>query len=259
MASQTKVSIADSLDVQESMLPLMPELLKDLWALGCSLSIILDMLARHSISPSMHILDLGCGKGAVSISLARRFGCNVDGLDAFEPFLAIARQKAIEYQVQELCQFNNRDIRVFCQDKHDYDAVILASLGGILGTWPQTIEQLRNQVHPGGVILVDDGFLKNINKTSRKGYEHYRPHDQTLKALTCFGDQIIDEQDTSDLSAEISNQYLEKMQKRSNLLIQQHPELESRCKKYIQDQQDECDFLARHVSGTAWLIRKIKS
>ncbi|MBD3378333.1 methyltransferase domain-containing protein [candidate division KSB1 bacterium] len=258
MTSKTNDSIAESLEVHESLLPLMPELLQDLWALGCSLSTILDMLARHSLSPSMHVLDLGCGKGAVSISIARQFGCKVDGIDAFEPFIAIAREKALEYQVQQFCQFIRADIRDFCQEKHDYDVVILASLGGILGTWPQTIEQLRNQVHSGGVILIDDGFLKNIDKSSRKGYEHYRPHDQTLKALTCFGDQVIDEQDTSDLSAEINKEYLEKMQKRSNLLIQQHPEFESACKKYIQDQADECDFLDHHVAGTAWLIRKSK-
>jgi len=60
---------ADSADI----IPFLPYLLQDLWELGSSGSEMADLLRRHvSITPGFTALDLGCGKGAVSVALASR-------------------------------------------------------------------------------------------------------------------------------------------------------------------------------------------
>lgn len=49
----------------------------------------------------MKILDMGCGKGFVTISLAREFKCPCHGIDAMPVFIYEAEQKAIEYSVSD--------------------------------------------------------------------------------------------------------------------------------------------------------------
>ena len=70
----------------------MPFLLQDLWALGSSVDDILDCLGIPDFTSGVtHLLDLGCGKGAVSVRAAARFGFRMIGLDVMEAFLEDAR------------------------------------------------------------------------------------------------------------------------------------------------------------------------
>jgi 2-polyprenyl-3-methyl-5-hydroxy-6-metoxy-1,4-benzoquinol methylase len=71
------------------MLPYIPYLLQDLWALGSSVEIILKVIKELELPKSAKVLDLGCGKGAVSIQIASRFGFHVTGIDAMEHFFRI--------------------------------------------------------------------------------------------------------------------------------------------------------------------------
>ena len=75
MTDQIEQSIADSLEADQNLLPHMPFLLQDLWALGSSVDHILELTASLDLKPDQtRILDLGCGKGAAAIQIAERFG-----------------------------------------------------------------------------------------------------------------------------------------------------------------------------------------
>jgi len=94
-------SVADSLEADKKLLPYMSYLLQDLWALGSSVDQILDLLSTLSLSQdSAKVLDLGCGKGALSVQIASRFGFDTVGVDAMPEFLKDASKKASEYQVE---------------------------------------------------------------------------------------------------------------------------------------------------------------
>ncbi|MBD3223716.1 MAG: hypothetical protein GF313_03255 [Caldithrix sp.] len=45
--------------------------------------------------------------------------------------------------------------------------MIFASLGGLLGSLPETVGKLRRQVRSGGFMIIDDGFLKRSNPIKR--------------------------------------------------------------------------------------------
>lgn len=60
---------------------------------------------------NLQVLDLGCGKGAVSIKLAKALRCKCHGIDAVPEFIAAAKEKAKEYGVDTLCQFEAGDVR----------------------------------------------------------------------------------------------------------------------------------------------------
>jgi 2-polyprenyl-3-methyl-5-hydroxy-6-metoxy-1,4-benzoquinol methylase len=68
-------NIVRSLDGSDVALrPFLPELLQDLWEIGSSAETMLALMKKHALHllpPPRKILDLGCGKGAISIPIAR--------------------------------------------------------------------------------------------------------------------------------------------------------------------------------------------
>ncbi len=207
MNDDSQKSVANSLEVETKLLPYMPYLLQDIWAMGCSVDQILDLVANLNLpTESVKVLDLGCGKGALSVQIAAKFGFNVTGVDAMPEFLKFAKEKSDEYKVTSLCTFINGDILNYVTDSHDFNIVILAALGGIFGSNKQTFEKLRTQVSPGGYIIIDDGYLKKKPTSNRKGYHHYRNYKETVKEFTSFNDDLISEISTAESSKIINDE-----------------------------------------------------
>lgn len=257
MSKKSNKSIADSLETNERLLPFMPFLLQDLWVLGSSAEIIIKIIEGLKLpSKGTKILDLGCGKGAVSIQIASKFGYEFTGIDAMEPFLGEANGKAKQYNVTQLCEFIEKDIIDYISVERDYDIVIFASVGGIFGSFKNTVAQLRTQVRAGGYMIIDDGYLKNGKSLSRKGYGHYRNHEDTIRELTFYDDKLIREIDTNELSGRINYEYHNLIEKRGKELIALHPELENEIKSYIDLQAEECDVLKNQIDGAVWLLQK---
>jgi len=238
------------------MLPHMPYLLQDLWALGSSVEIILDVIDQLKLSQETKVLDLACGKGAVSIQIASKFGFRVTGIDAMEPFLREAIQKSEEHKVSNLCEFIEDDILNYTLNKHNYDVVILASVGGVFGSLKNTIARLRTQVKNNGCIIIDDGYLKNAEHLNRKGYEHGLNHEESIKALTSSGDELIKEINTDEVSIDINEEYTALIKKRGEELIVSNPEMKAEIDNYIRGQEEECRFLGNEIGGALWLLQK---
>jgi len=257
MNDKIQKSLAASLEVEEKLLPYVSYLLQDLWSLGSSVDQILEFIdSLHLPSATASILDLGCGKGAVCVPIASKFGCKVVGVDFMSEFLEDARNKATEFHVSHLCSFIKHDILDFVVDEHEFDVVILASLGGIFKTFKNTVAKLRTQVKVGGYIVIDDGYLRNRNNLSRKGYGHYRNHETTLRELTAFNDRLIAEINTTAFNRKINEEYLMLIQKRSQELIDQNPELEKDLRNYIRLQTEECEILNTEIEGMIWVLQK---
>ncbi|KPK30919.1 MAG: hypothetical protein AMK69_02140 [Nitrospira bacterium SG8_3] len=257
MSDNIQQSVADSLEVEKKLLPYMSYLLQDLWALGSSVDQILDLLSTLPLSAdTAKVLDLGCGKGAVSVQIAWRFGFHVVGVDAMPDFLRDAHKKSSEYQVSDLCTFIEQDILTYVIDKHDFDVVILASLGGIFVSNKDTIKKMRTQVRPGGYMVIDDGYLKKREFLSRKGYGHYRNYEKTVEELIMFNDRLLTEIPTTEASIKINDEYLKVIESRSIELIDQYPELEEDLSRYLDDQREECDILNSELEGMIWVLKK---
>ena len=87
MSDRIERSISESLEVDRHLLPHMPFLLQDLWALGSSVDHIVDIVDSFNLPENAQILDLGCGKGAVLIQIAAKYGFEVTGIDVMDAFL----------------------------------------------------------------------------------------------------------------------------------------------------------------------------
>ena len=99
-------SIVASLDGRDKkLLPYFPYLMQDLWEIGASPEVIAELIKKHGLDKKKKILDLGCGKGAVSVKLAREFDFSIHGVDAMPEFIVEAYQYAQKYKVEKLCKF----------------------------------------------------------------------------------------------------------------------------------------------------------
>ena len=105
-----------------------------MWELGAIPNDIIHLIEQNiEVTPNTKILDLACGKGAVSINLARAFGCKVKGIDLIPEFIDYAVTKALAYGLQDRCEFIVGDINESVLNENGYDIVILASVGDVLG------------------------------------------------------------------------------------------------------------------------------
>ena len=127
--------LAKSLTAESTeIIPFLPYLLQDLWELGSSPKDMIDLISKNMIiSKNTKILDLACGKGAVSISIAQRFGCQIKGIDLIPDFIDVAKEKSQEYKVESLCEFVAGDINESVEIEKSYDIVILGAVGEVLG------------------------------------------------------------------------------------------------------------------------------
>jgi len=82
------------------------------------------------ISPASKILDIGCGYGAGSITLAKEFRCQSTAIDSIDSNITMARTNAENAQISHLIQFQTEDIFNFDADPEGYDLVLAE--GGVL-------------------------------------------------------------------------------------------------------------------------------
>lgn len=66
------------------------------------------------------VLDVGCGPGHYTVSLAQMGAGQVYGIDFAPGMIALAEAKAEQYQVSESCRFEVRDFFSLSGQKYDY-------------------------------------------------------------------------------------------------------------------------------------------
>ena len=123
MDNSVKEKWAKSLTAETTeLIPYLPYLLQDLWEIGSSPEDIVKLISLHIPNrESFRVLDLACGKGVVSVIIAKELNVHVKGIDIMSEFISYAEQKAKEYNVENLCCFALNDINVSVNEEKDYD------------------------------------------------------------------------------------------------------------------------------------------
>jgi len=249
-------SVAQAMEADVRLLPLLPELLADVWELGPSAEQVVAALASVGVEPGSTVLDLACGKGAVAVALAERLGVRVEGVDAFEPFLRDARELAAERGVADRCRFEQGDIRDRLGREEQNDVALLLSVGPVLGDYQRTIAGLRRLVRPGGVLLIEEGFLADGVPPS-PSTEGYVGHSETVRQLTACGDVVVQELLIPSEEARAVNQRnTERIRRRANLVRSRHPDFAALIDEYVARQERETETLGTEVLCALWALRR---
>jgi cyclopropane fatty-acyl-phospholipid synthase-like methyltransferase len=250
-------SFARSMEASVDVAAYLPELVADLWDMGCVPEAILAVLRPLELPAATRALDLGCGKGAVGITLAAELGFACVGIDLCEPFLEAARAKAEELGVADRCEFRRGDIREAVLRERGHDVVVYASLGDAIGGYREQIRLLRETVREGGYVVIDDGFLRSLERLDRPGYEYCRGREVVVSELTSCGDRLAAEVVVPDeRTREINLGYLRAIRERADSIAAREPRAAASIDEYVRRQEEECRVIDEHLASAVWLVQR---
>ena len=261
MERKARELVAEAFGAAPELLPLLPAIFEDLLALGGWPDKVATVLRESAQLPrEAAVVDLGCGKGAVSLILAAELGYRVTGLDLFKPFLEDAASGARAAGVDHLCSFEVADIRDRAEDGDVFDVAVFAAVGASLyGDYSDCVAGIRRWTRPNGYMVISDGFLRHPIPHSAKfhGYEYYRPHDETLRQLTAHGDVMVCQiLISSEEFAEQNLRDLECIRRQVQNLSQTHSQHREPLKQFLASQEAEYTFLNEHTTEAIWLLRR---
>lgn len=237
---------AESIDL----IPYLPYLLQDLWELGSSPKDMAELISEYKVlTPESKVLDLACGKGAVSIKIAKEFNCKGKGIDLMTDFIEDARHKAVKYQVSELCTFDTVDITALNLSEEKVDLVVFGAVGDVLGEPPQMLSTLKKALKPKAYILIDDGYAvseKTDYYTKEDWLSFIDEADMTLLAEKSIKkDQLI----------RLCREQIAFITKRADELKKTHPDRSELFDSYVKSQTKECQELEEDIIGVTFLLK----
>jgi SAM-dependent methyltransferase len=249
--------LAESLTAQHTdVLPFLPYLLQDLWELGSSPTVMRRVLRSHApLVAGDRVLDLACGKGAVSVGLAQEFGCSTLGLDIVPEFVEVARQKAAEHGVGGLCQFEVADVASAVTETGGWDVAVWGAAGNLLGGPEQTLAAMHDVVRPGGWVLLDDAYVDVEEAAGRTdlGYPTF------AQWLAMFADAGLNPvaADAGDDVEDVDNQAdTARIRARADELAVRFPDRAGLFDGYVRAQEAESEDLDGPLVGVTWLLHR---
>ena len=116
-----------------------------------------DRLATH-FRAGQHVLDIGCGTGALTIRAARR-GATVKGIDVNPEMLDIAKARARRAGIEDNIEFRETGVAELDSEQSESFDIVMSSLcfselsEEELG---YTFAQIRRVLKPNGLLIVSD-------------------------------------------------------------------------------------------------------
>lgn len=250
---ESVVMAMDGSDV--ALFPFLSYILQDLWEIGASPKVIIGLVRKHTKNYSnLSVLDLGCGKGAVSVKLAKEFNCKCFGIDAVKEFIDEANEKAGEFGVDHLCRFAVADIRERIKTLKRFDIIILGAIGPVFGDYFSTLTIMSKCLTENGIIIIDDGYIENESE-----YVHplIKKQEIILRQIGESGMRIIDQVIIkANEIKDADEQIFANLKKRCQELIEKHPQQRELFENYIRDQEQANDVLETKVICSTMAIGK---
>jgi cyclopropane fatty-acyl-phospholipid synthase-like methyltransferase len=248
-------SVVEAMDgTDKELFPFLPYILQDTWEIGTDPEKIIQLIQKHlGDCQNKRMLDLGCGKGAVSIRAAGKLMCKCHGIDALPEFIEEARAKANEHGVGHLCKFEVGDIRTKVNSLPTYDVIVLGSIGPVMGDYSSTLTTLSNNLASGGIVIVDDGYIEDDS-----GFTHplIQKKGEVMRQIEASGMQLVDEEIILGKALKDNNDFiLTHLQKRCRELINKHPDKRRLFEDYLKKQEEETDVLENKMVCSTMVLR----
>lgn len=234
------LSVVDSPDGES------PELFPD---------VMVKLSKKHIPVKFLQIADLGCGKGTISVALAKEFDCKITGIDAMPDFIDSAKEYALRENVSEKCRFFTGDIRTEILLLSGFDLVILGAIGNVLGNVGETLLKLRKILSPDGFILLDDAWSKQIEISKDSAFPTTTEY---FSMIADAGSKVV-EMDVAEMTDHSGQEkiMMDSMQKRCDELTLKHPQLKQIFKHYIQNQQHEFNMMKFELTCATLHLKRI--
>ena len=263
MTGMNNISIEESIitaldGADTSLLKYIPYILQDFWELGASAEEIIKIIKKYKRDyPDLNVLDLGSGKGAVSVKIAAELKCKCLGIDAMEDFVQFSGNKAKEFSVDDICVFEKNDIRTRIQTLGKYDVIILGAIGAVFGDHYTTLSLLKPHLNIDGIIIIDDAYVED---DAPKEHPGILKKCELLRQINNAGMELIKEITIDDIPG-INDEYeiqFRNLEKRCMELIEKHTDDKELLQGYIEKEKEEYRLLQNEIIPTVLVMKQLE-
>ena len=234
----------------------LPYILQDFWEIGSSPEEIIKIIRKYKTNYSdLDVLDLGSGKGAVSIKISSELKCKCFGIDAIDDFVIFSNNKVQELSVNNICAFETNDMRTRIKALKKYDIIILAATGPVFGNYYETLLQLTPHLNKDSLIIIDDAYVED---NCKKNYPNLFRKCDLINQINNAGMKLIDEI-TNDEIPGVSEGYrneFENIQKRCIELVEKYPNDKKLFLDYVEKQKEEYEILENEITPVIMVIKQ---
>jgi len=248
MEKTLEESISSAMELPDTaLIKYLPYIFQDYWEIGTSSEEVIKLIRKHKTNySSLNVLDLGSGKGAVSIKSALELKCKCFGIDAVNDFVIFSNEKSKEYSINNICIFEKDDIRIRIKSLGKYDVIILGAIGPIFGNYYDTLLQLKTHLNENGIVIIDDGYTED---NCERNYPNILKKSELIKQINNTGMNLIDVVTINEIP-DINENYeteFKNLENRCMELIEKHPKDKELFLKYINEQKEEYRILSEEI------------
>ncbi len=115
-----------------------------------------ELIGLCHIDISKHVLDVGCGVGITPCYIARKYGCQVVGVDISEKMIRRARERAKREGLEGKVEFRVADAQELPFGDNTFDIAISESVIAFLEDKEMGIKERVRVTKPGGYIGLNE-------------------------------------------------------------------------------------------------------
>lgn len=222
----------------------LPYLLQDLNFLGFNEEKTDELIAGNFTDPSsLHIIDLCCGKGALTVYLAEKYRCRCTGVDLFDNFITAAEQISKEKKVDDLCEYFKMDIKDAVNKFSGFDLAVFGEDTDTLGSRADSLKAIKKCIKNNGFLILETAFhswQEMNNDIMKSGYSLINKSIWEKKKIKKFN-KIINR----------------KIRKRAEELIIEFPGKTELFLEYIKSQKEESSAIEDDFISAALLLKAV--
>ncbi len=114
------------------------------------LSATAELAKQCNITETTKVLDNACGKGTTAIYLAKKFGCEVIGIDISEKLITEAKHLAQRKNVSDKVIFQVADAMNLPFSDNEFDVAVSQAMLVLVDDKKETIKEALRVIKPGG-------------------------------------------------------------------------------------------------------------
>ncbi|MBD3189558.1 MAG: methyltransferase domain-containing protein [Candidatus Heimdallarchaeota archaeon] len=133
-----------------------------------------ELLQACNITEDYSVLDVGCGVGQTAVYIAKKYGCQVIGIDVSERMIIRAKERKKD-QALDKVEFRVADAQDLPFDDNQFDIVMTESVLSFIEDKEKAITEFKRVTKQGKYIGLNETLL--INKDEK-------PSEEVIQALT---------------------------------------------------------------------------
>jgi ubiquinone/menaquinone biosynthesis C-methylase UbiE len=170
----------------------------------------LELAAQAGFAPDMHILDVGCGIGGPSRTIAERHGCRVTGIDLTEDFVRTAAALAKRVGLGERVTYRQASALALPFDPGAFDGAYMMHVGMNISDKSGLFAEVRRVLKPGSRFAIFDAMRTGKGELSFP--VHWAATRETSfvddpgeyrRALHAAGFEVIKERNRGEFAREV--------------------------------------------------------